>query len=142
MSWRHSESSWAASSAHTSHMAFHIRQAAMDNFESRKVEDCFDDSRVYEYRLLQSPIDKAFIESLAVLGRLEYFPKFPRPFFRVRSQDGLQVKGVQDEQTFQVILSGREQRKRKEKFENELREILAEHHRNRDLAQPSLTRPK
>jgi len=96
----------------------------MNDFESRKVEDCFDGSRVYEYRLVQSTIDKAFIKSLAALGQLDYFPQFPRPFFCVRSQDGLQLKGVQDEQTFQVILPSKEQQSRKERFENELRKIL------------------
>lgn len=96
----------------------------MNDFESKKLEDCFDGSRVYEYRLMQSTIDEAFIKSLAALGQLEYFPKFPRPFFRVRSQDGLQLKGVQGEQTFQVILPDKGQQKRKERFENELGKIL------------------
>jgi hypothetical protein len=109
---------------HASRFAFHVWQTAMKDFESRKVEDCFDGSRVYEYRLTQSTIDEAFIKSLATLGQLEYFPKFPRPFFRVRSQDGLQLKGVQNEQTFQVILPGKEQQKRRKQFENELRTIL------------------
>jgi hypothetical protein len=96
----------------------------MNDFESRKVEDCFDGSRVYEYRLAQSTIDEAFIKSLAVLGQLEYFPRFPRPFFRVRSQNGLQLKGVQGEQTFRVILPGKGQQGIKERFENELKKIL------------------
>jgi hypothetical protein len=96
----------------------------MNDFESRKIEDCFDGSRVYEYRLVQSTIDEAFIKSLAALGQLEYFPQFPRPFFRVRSQDGLQLKGVQDEQTFQVILPSKEQQSRKERFENELKILI------------------
>jgi hypothetical protein len=96
----------------------------MNDFESRKIEDCFDGSRVYEYRLVQSTIDEAFIKSLAALGQLEYFPQFPRPFFRVRSQDGLQLKGVQDEQTFQVILPSKEQQNRKERFENELKILI------------------
>jgi hypothetical protein len=107
----------------------------MNDFESRKVEDCFDGSRIYEYRLTQRTLDEALIKSLAAIGTLEYFPKFPRPFFRVRSRDGLQLKGVQGERTFQVILPGKvsrsgyeEQRSRKERFENELRKILSSHH--------------
>ena len=96
----------------------------MNDFKSRKVEDCFDGSRVYEYHLAQGTVDETFIKSLAAIGELEYFPNFPRPFFRICSPDGLQLKGVQDEQTFQVILPGREQQERKRRFENELRKIL------------------
>jgi hypothetical protein len=95
----------------------------MDDFESKKVEDCLDGSRVYEYRLVQGTIDRAFIESLAAMGSLEYFTHFPRPFFRVRSSDGLQLKGVQDEQTFQVILPGKQLQKRKKEFEDELAQV-------------------
>ena len=97
---------------------------AMNNFESQKVEDCFDGSRVYQYRLAQGTIDEAFIRALAVDGKLEYFPRFPRPFFRVRSRHGLQLKGVQGEPTFQVILPGKEQQKVKDQFEDELKNIL------------------
>ena len=97
----------------------------MNGFESKKIEDCFDGSRVVEYCLLEGSVGEAFIKSLKTVGDLEYFPHFPRPFYRVLSGDGLQVKGVQDEQTFQVILPGEEMENRRGQFEDKLRRILS-----------------
>ncbi len=92
-------------------------------FENKKVEDCFDGSFIYEYRL-EEPITEGLIRILGKkLGRLEYFGDFPRPFFRVLAEGGMQVKGVEGERTFQVIFSARNKFKRKEMMEMILKEL-------------------
>jgi hypothetical protein len=68
-----------------------------------KIEDCFDGSSVYQY-FLDEPWTRETITRLDALGKLEYFPEFPRPFFRVFGQLGYQVKGIEGEKNCRVIL--------------------------------------
>ena len=68
-----------------------------------KVEDCFDGSAVLNYELSE-PWTAANIRSLESLGELQYFADFPRPLFRLRSQAGLFVSGVEGASTCRVIL--------------------------------------
>ena len=92
-------------------------------FENKKVEDCFDGSFVYEYNL-ESPVTEAFIPPLGGrLGRLEYFPDFPRPFFRILGDGGLQAKGVEGERTFRVVFPAKDKFKRKEVLEDVLKKL-------------------
>jgi hypothetical protein len=76
---------------------------------AQKVEDCFDGSAVFVYRF-DLPWTSGRVQALRALGELEYFPDFPRPFFRVRTPTGLQVKGVCGESSCRVIFprEGRE----------------------------------
>ena len=92
-------------------------------FESNKVEDCFDGSFIYEYRL-EEPITEELIRILGKkLGRLEYFGDFPRPFFRILAEGGMQVKGVEGERTLQVVFPARNKFGRKETMEIVLKEL-------------------
>jgi len=83
-----------------------------------RLEDCFDGSRTYRYRF-DRPWDRAAIEALRPLGRLDYFPDFPRPFFRLFTR-GLVVKGVEGQRSCRVILTG----ERQEIVERELGQLL------------------
>ncbi|MDK9700429.1 MAG: hypothetical protein OEM52_09825 [bacterium] len=67
------------------------------------LEDCFDGSGIFLY-YFDEPIAKTFIMTLSRFGKLEYFSEFPRPFFRVVSLDGLQMKGVEGEYSIRVLL--------------------------------------
>jgi len=81
-------------------------------FTQKRVEDCFDHSAIYEYRL-ETPTTETSIRALGQeLGRLQYFPDFPRPFYRILAED-LQIRGVQGERDFQAVfpLSNRPKRK-------------------------------
>jgi hypothetical protein len=69
----------------------------------RKVEDCFDGSSVFGYEVSE-PWTPENVRCLAPLGELEYFKEFPRPFFRLRTQEGLFVTGVVGAVTCRVIL--------------------------------------
>ena len=73
----------------------------------RKVEDCFDGSSVFSY---ESDVawDERALDRLRRLGELEYFPHFPRPFFRLIGAGGMQVKGVLGDTTCRVILPRRD----------------------------------
>ncbi len=82
----------------------------------KKVEDCFDGGSVFSYEM-DEEVTEASIKRLGVLGRLDYFPHFPRPFYRLITDDGLQIKGVEGERDFQVIFPRKEKEKIKEEFE-------------------------
>ena len=67
------------------------------------IEDCFDGSYIKEL-LFDEPLPKEFIESLGTLGRLQYFPDFARPFFKVIVPKIAEFKGVQGNCTMRVLL--------------------------------------
>ncbi len=76
-----------------------------------KLEDCFDGSVIYGYTF-DVPWAYDGIAYLRRLGELDYFPEFPRPFFRLRGTAGLQIKGVEGECTCRAIFprTGKEER--------------------------------
>lgn len=92
--------------------------------EARKVEDCFDGSRVYVYRV-DEPWRRETIAQLGALGELDYYPEFPRPFFRLRGRHGMQVKGVEGNDTCRVVLPRREQAELQRSLESALTAIRA-----------------
>jgi hypothetical protein len=65
----------------------------MKILEQRKLEDCIDGSQIFQYSF-DMPWTEQRILSLKKLGRLDYFKDFPRPFFRLCGNRGLQLKGV------------------------------------------------
>lgn len=70
--------------------------------ESLMVRDCLDGS-MFKDLVLDAPISRAFIRSLASLGDLEYFAHLPRPFFRLTHSGEFVLKGVQGNTRFQVM---------------------------------------
>lgn len=84
--------------------------------EVTKVEDCFDGSAVFRY-CFDQPWSYQTIQALRVLGAVDYFPNFPRPFFRLRTGDGLQARGVEGERCCQVILPGKGRERAQAAFE-------------------------
>jgi hypothetical protein len=83
---------------------------------ARKAEDCFDDGQSFRY-WLESRLSREDIETLGQFGTLDYYPDFPRPFFRVIADNGAQIKGVQDELSFLVVYPKGQVDKVKEEFE-------------------------
>lgn len=69
---------------------------------SEKLEDCFDGSMVFRWRF-DKPWDRESIAALARLGSLDYFPDFPRPYFRLRTREGLQISGVEGDSACRVV---------------------------------------
>lgn len=70
--------------------------------EIKKIEDCFDGSTVYGYTF-DEQWTRESIFRLECIGKVEYFSEFPRPFFRVRGENGLQIKGVEGETNCRAI---------------------------------------
>jgi hypothetical protein len=85
--------------------------------EREKVEDCFDGSAVYLYRF-DGPLrleDVARLESMG--GVVRAYLDFPRPFFRVRTPLGLEMKGIVGERQCRVILPATEREETERRFE-------------------------
>ncbi|MFH2035120.1 MAG: hypothetical protein ABIJ45_01855, partial [Candidatus Zixiibacteriota bacterium] len=55
--------------------------------------DCFDGDFMKDV-YFDSNITKEFIYKLGLLGNLQYYSDFPRPFFRIDFPDGTIVKGI------------------------------------------------
>ncbi len=83
----------------------------------RDIEDCLDGSYIKELQLSHE-ITEAFIKALGSIGDLQYFPHFPRPFFRVDAK-GVMFKGIQSNDTIRVVIW------EQEKFEVLQNKILA-----------------
>ena len=80
----------------------------------QKIEDCLDGSIVFTYEMSE-PWTGENVRALGALGPMEYFADFPRPYFRLRSGDGLYVNGVVGTSSCRVVLprSNREAVERK-----------------------------
>lgn len=89
----------------------------MTIIQRQKVEDCFDGSGVWEYRF-ETAWTRADIDLLGPLGRLEYFGDFPRPLFRVHGPAGLQIKGVEGENSCRVVFPRTNRDALRESFES------------------------
>jgi len=86
--------------------------------ETRKVEDCFDGSAVYAYRF-DTPWTEREIRALGALGKLEFFPDFPRPLFRLLGEGGWQMKGVLGEDVCKAIYPRAGRESIRQRFEQE-----------------------
>ena len=84
--------------------------------KAEKIEDCFDGSRIFLYSF-EDCWNEVEINKLQKLGKLEYFRDFPRPFFRLITKDGMQVKGVEGDVSCRVIFPSDEQNVIKQAFE-------------------------
>jgi len=54
---------------------------------------------------------------LKSLGNLDYFPDFPRPFFRVHTAAGFQIKGVQGDSACRAIFPRKDREQIRSGFE-------------------------
>jgi hypothetical protein len=91
----------------------------MELTDIKKVEDCFDGSVIFEY-FFDLEIKEEFMKSLGETGRLDYYPDFLRPFFKIITSDGLQIKGIVGDKSFQVIYPQTKKWEKKEAFEKQL----------------------
>ena len=81
-----------------------------------RVEDCFDGSSIFRY-LFDAAWSRESISMLSGVGKLSYYPDFPRPFFRVRNGGGMEVKGVEGETSCLVILPNNQKEESQRLFE-------------------------
>ena len=92
----------------------------MELVEIKKVEDCFDGSVIFEY-YFDREIKEEFMQRLGETGRLDYYPEFHRPFFKIFTSDGLQIKGIIGDKSFQVLYPQTEKWEKKKAFEKQLK---------------------
>jgi hypothetical protein len=48
----------------------------------KKLEDCIDGSMIFMYSFNEK-IDETLMKKLGEKGNLQYYPEFPRPFFKL-----------------------------------------------------------
>jgi hypothetical protein len=75
----------------------------MNILEMKHVEDCLNGSVIQEV-LLSKEISAEFIQILGKEGSLQYFPHFARPFFKLRIEGKLNLKGIEGNTTLRVRL--------------------------------------
>ncbi len=86
----------------------------------KKIEDCFDGSRIYSYEFSKR-VDESLMKALAADEKLQYFPKFARPFYKIFTRDGLQIKGILGENNMEVTFPVTDQPEKKKRFEENLK---------------------
>jgi hypothetical protein len=71
---------------------------------SQVLENCLDQSVVKEMQLSE-PVGEAVMRRMARHGRLQYFPDFPRPYFRIDRSRTYVVQGVFGNTSVRVTFS-------------------------------------
>jgi len=94
----------------------------MKLIDVRKIEDCFDGSARNEYRF-DGGISESFMRQLAAGARLDFFPDFPKPFFKIFRADGSQIKGILGGSDFEVYFPKDQNASIKTRFEEELHQL-------------------
>lgn len=95
----------------------------MDNFEVKKVENCFKNSQTYEYKINVN-LDKEFIDDkLSVLGEVTVKP-YRRPIFMITCEDNTKIKGIINSKTMKVSFEDGKVENSKEEFERFLNDLL------------------
>lgn len=82
----------------------------------KKLEDCFDGSIIFKYSFADA-IDETMMKKLAEKGKLQYYPEFLRPFFKIITLDGVQLKGIIGDQDFEAIFPFTNKQEKKENFD-------------------------
>ena len=95
----------------------------MKLLEVLKVEDCFDGGLRLEYRF-DGEIAEPLMRGLATGARLDYFPDFPKPFFKIIRDDGVQIKGILGTADIEVFLPSTQKDEVKKIFDAELLQLL------------------
>lgn len=87
----------------------------------KKVEDCFDGTSVYGYEF-DDLWSRELIMDLQSLGEIDYYPDFPKPLFRLRGKNGMQVKGIEGEHTCKAIFPREGRDAVKKEFEDHFKD--------------------
>jgi hypothetical protein len=67
-----------------------------------KRDNCLEGAQVFEYHFA-STVAEEFVYYLAHGQRLDYFPEFARPFFKIVCANGIQIKGIVGDHSIQVV---------------------------------------
>ena len=97
----------------------------MKLIEIKKLEDCFDGSVIFQYSF-DKEVEEELMKKLGQVGKLYYYPDFMRPFFKITTSDGLQIKGIIGEKNFEITYPQTKKWEKKKKFESNLERFLRE----------------
>lgn len=89
----------------------------------KKLEDCIDGSMIFMYSFNEK-IHETLMKKLGEKGKLQYYPEFPRPFFKIITADGIQVKGIIGDDNFEVVFPRTNKQERKKNFETILEKMI------------------
>lgn len=81
-----------------------------------KLEDCIDGSTTYGYHF-DGAWTREDVQHLRVMGTVEYYPEFPRPFFRVNGSGGLRIAGVMGDTFCEVTFPRFRKEAKQQEFE-------------------------
>jgi hypothetical protein len=68
------------------------------------IESCLDSSTVKEIELDQD-LGEELMRRMATEARLQYYPHFPRPYFRIERERCYVIQGVLGNRSFRVTFS-------------------------------------
>ncbi len=91
-----------------------------------KLEDCFDGSYIYKYEFSKA-VDEKVMNAIAEGERLQYFPMFSKPFYKIYTREGLQIKGILGEYDLEVTFPITDQLEKKKLFEEFIRLQISRH---------------
>jgi hypothetical protein len=94
----------------------------MTLIDIKKLEDCFDGSMIFKYSF-DNKIEEILVRKLGERGKLDYYPDFPRPFFKITCA-GVQVKGIIGDDNFEVVFPRTAKEEKKKNFESMLSVVL------------------
>jgi len=95
----------------------------MNQFTIKKLEDCLDGTMIFSYTI-KNEIDESLMKELAFKGKLQFYPEFPKPFFKVTTKEGIQIKGIIGEDNFEVIYPQNNKKEKKKNFDINLKNLL------------------
>ncbi len=71
--------------------------------EAKEVENCVNLVTVYDL-ILSDSFSKDNIYKLGALGRFQYFPEFPKPFFKIQIGGICDIKGIEGNKIVRATL--------------------------------------
>lgn len=89
----------------------------------KKLDDCFDGSIIFKYSF-DDTINETVMKKLAGKGKLHYYPEFPRPFFKITTVDGVQLKGIIGDYDFEVMFPFTNKEEKKGNFDSLLEKMM------------------
>lgn len=95
----------------------------MKLLEIVKLEDCFDGSIIFEYFFSES-ISENFMRDISSTGELLYYPDFSKPFYKILTNDDIQIKGIIGENSFQIIFPSTNKNVIQKNFNTFLKNII------------------
>jgi hypothetical protein len=96
----------------------------MKLIDSKKLEDCFDGTTLFEYSF-DEKIKESLIKKMGDMGRFFYYPDFLKPFYKIITSDDIQIKGIVEEKTMQVNFPQSNKEVKKKNFESDLIRIIS-----------------